>query len=118
MRRANGFGFTPKPIATERTYANDVEPNLGHSQHTMTHTTRWQSPSLPHGRTLFAILSLFLLAGCSSTQHPGLGKWEGPQLLSNSSLEPWSFRGETARRIKSDHYVIYTTINDDDTLLL
>jgi len=84
----------------------------------MTHTTRWQSPSLPPRRASFAILALFLLAGCSSTPRSALGKWEGPQLLSNSSLEPWSFRGETARRIKSDHYVIYTTINDDDTLLL
>src|SRR4051794_35565639 len=105
MGRADSLGFTPKPIATERTYANDVEPNLGHSQHTMTHTTRWQSSRPARSRALAAVFSAFLLAGCTSTQQLPLGKWEGPQLLSNSALEPWSFRGETARRIKSDHYV-------------
>lgn len=82
------------------------------------YTTRWQSRPLPwRSRAAHAtVLSLFLLAGCASSKNPPLGKWEGPQLLSNASLEPWSFRGEQARRVKSENYVIYTTIDDEDTL--
>jgi hypothetical protein len=62
-----------------------------------------------------ACLVALLLTGCaSSSTHGKLGQWEGPQLLSTSSVEAWSFRGEPARRIKSPHYVIYTTIDDAD----
>jgi len=49
---------------------------------------------------------------------PQLGQWEGPQLLSTSSVEAWSFRGEPAHRIKSPNYVIYTTINDPEVTAL
>jgi hypothetical protein len=60
---------------------------------------------------------LFAGAGCA-TRRPTLGTWEGPQLLSTSSVEAWSFRGEPAKRIRSRNYVIYTTIDDDDVLSL
>jgi hypothetical protein len=69
-------------------------------------------------RILPALIVLLLLAGCQVTPNPQLGHWEGPQLLSTSSVEAWSFRGEPARRIKSAHYLIYTTINDPDVSAL
>jgi hypothetical protein len=62
---------------------------------------------------------LMLLAGCgSSPARAKLGQWDGPQLLSTSSVEGWSFRGEPARRIKSPHYLIYTTIDDPEITAL
>jgi hypothetical protein len=60
---------------------------------------------------------VFALAGCQA-ERPALGRWEGPQLLSTSSVEAWSFQGKPARRIKSKHYVIYTTIDDEEVLEL
>ena len=64
---------------------------------------------------LFAMLALFV-TGCESSNTPKLGHWEGPPLLSNASVEAWSFRGEPARRIKSAHYIIYTTITNEEVL--
>ncbi|MDB5320461.1 MAG: hypothetical protein JWN40_2092 [Phycisphaerales bacterium] len=55
-------------------------------------------------------LLLLLLGGCQIAPKPQLGHWEGPQLLSNSSVEAWSFRGDpAAHRLKTAHYLIYTT---------
>src|SRR5687768_10061937 len=59
--------------------------------------------------------SLLVLGGCQA-ERPALGRWEGPQLLSTSSVEAWSYQGKPARRIKSKHYVIYTTIDDEEVL--
>lgn len=58
-----------------------------------------------------------LLGGCESSMQQ-LGRWDGPQLLSTSSVEAWTFRGEPARRIKSANYLIYTTIGDEDIVAL
>jgi len=57
---------------------------------------------------------LLLAAGCETSPKSRLGHWEGPPLLSTSSVEAWNFRGKPARRLKTPHYVIYTTITDDD----
>jgi hypothetical protein len=65
-----------------------------------------------------ALLALLLTGCASSNPQAKLGKWDGPQLLSTSSVEAWSFRGEPARRVKSPHYVIYTTISDADITAL
>jgi hypothetical protein len=59
---------------------------------------------------LFALLSaLSLLCGCASDQ---TGKWDGPQLLSASAVDTWTFRGAAARRIRTPHYLIYTTVKE------
>lgn len=68
------------------------------------------------GAGLFALAGL-LLGGCESSMQQ-LGRWDGPQLLSTSSVEAWTFRGEPARRIKSPNYLIYTTIGDEDIVAL
>jgi hypothetical protein len=93
----------------------------------MINTMRWQSGSLrragngvtevtPPG---VAFVVLAFLAGCApAPSQPKLGQWDGPQLLSTSSVEGWSFRGEPARRIKSPHYLIYTTIDDAEITAL
>jgi hypothetical protein len=75
--------------------------------------TPWQS----RGICWTVLGAIVLLGGCES-KRPTLGQWEGPQLLSTSSIEAWSFRGEPARRIRSRNYVIYTTIDDEDVLTL
>ena len=73
----------------------------------------WQSRGV-----LWSLLcALALIGGCQS-KRATLGQWEGPQLLSTSSIEAWSFRGEPARRIRSKNYVIYTTIDDEEVLTL
>jgi hypothetical protein len=64
---------------------------------------RWTVPTL-----------LLLLAGCASEPTSQLGRWEGPQLLSPSSVEAWSFRWDPANRLNSRNYLIYTTIADED----
>jgi hypothetical protein len=78
------------------------------------------SQSAPRRPALCLLLFAFslLLAGCEVRPLPQLGQWEGPQLLSTSSVEAWSFRGEPAHRIKSPNYVIYTTINDPEVTAL
>ncbi|HSI35737.1 MAG TPA: hypothetical protein VK986_19300, partial [Tepidisphaeraceae bacterium] len=48
------------------------------------------------GRVCLSLLLFTLIAGCESNA-PKLGKWEGPPLLSDTSLETWTFRGEPAR---------------------
>src|SRR3954453_18884605 len=67
-------------------------------------------------RPLIALaLLLIILGGCEAAPRSQLGHWEGPQLLSNSSVEAWEFRGDpAARRLKTDHYLIYTTIKNPD----
>ncbi len=93
----------------------------------MINTMRWQSGSLRTAGTRVTevtppavlLIVLALVGGCaSSPSQPKLGQWEGPQLLSTSSVEGWSFRGEPARRIKSPHYLIYTTIDDGEITAL
>jgi hypothetical protein len=74
----------------------------------MTNTNRWQ----------LSIAAVFFvaLAGCESKYVAPLGQWDGPQLMSSSSIETWTFRDEPARRVRSQNYVIYTTIKDEETL--
>jgi hypothetical protein len=74
----------------------------------------WQLRSLAWATVLGALL----LAGGCQTSRPTLGRWDGPQLLSTSSVESWSFRGEPAKKIRSKNYVIYTTIEDEEVILL
>ena len=81
----------------------------------MMNIMRWQSAT----RRLTACTALSLvLAGCSIAPNPTLGHWEGPKLLSSSSIEAWNFRGEPAKRIRSPHYMIYTTIVDAEVTAL
>ena len=84
-------------------------------------TMSWQTPpESPRrarfsGRVCLSLLLVTLLAGCEPAA-PKLGKWEGPPLLSDTSLETWTFRGEPARKIRSKNYVIHTTIDNDDVV--
>jgi hypothetical protein len=75
-----------------------------------------RSQSAPWLSLTFCLL--LLLGGCETRSASPLGKWDGPKLLSSSSVEAWSFRGEPAVRIKSPNYVIYTTINEPEITTL
>jgi hypothetical protein len=67
---------------------------------------------------LFVGLLLLLLTGCEGTRRGQLGHWEGPQLLSTSSVEAWNYAGEAAQRVKTPHYLIYTTLRDSEMTAL
>jgi hypothetical protein len=82
----------------------------------MSNTMAWQSGK---PRLLALALLLVILGGCEVAPRSQLGHWEGPQLLSNSSVEAWEFRGDpAARRLKTAHYLIYTTIKNPDMAAL
>jgi hypothetical protein len=82
----------------------------------MSNIMPWQSGK---HRLLALALLLLILGGCQTTPNSRLGHWEGPQLLSDSSVEAWEFRGDpAARRLKTDHYLIYTTIKNSDMAAL
>jgi len=66
------------------------------------------------GLRTFVCALLILLGGCEGVRSTQLGHWEGPQLLSNSSVETWKYGTLPARRVRSDHYLIYTTLKDTE----
>lgn len=56
-----------------------------------------------------------LVAGCAA---PGdtLGQWEGPTSLAKTQVAPWTYGEEPAKLLETEHYHLYTTIQDDQTL--
>lgn len=75
----------------------------------------WQRRG-PLGLGLLGFLFLPMLAGCEVKPLPQLGQWEGPQLLSMSAAENWRYREAMGRRLKTPHYVIYTTIDNEEVV--
>jgi len=57
-----------------------------------------------------------LAAGCAS--RPDVGAWQGPQTPSSASTVQWTFGEEHGRCLHSEHYRIYTTIQDQQVLEL
>lgn len=55
-----------------------------------------------------------LAAGCASRSE--VGSWQGPQKLSAANVAEWTFGEEKARVLQSEHYHIYTTIQDQEVL--
>lgn len=64
--------------------------------------------------SLVALVAALLLGGCAS--EPKLGQWEGPKNATGRSVDNWAYGGKPAQRIRSPHYQIYTTLDDQDTL--
>ena len=60
---------------------------------------------------LAMILGLLPWAGCGSQQP---GNWDGPKVLSTSSVDTWQFKGKPGWKLSTTHYAIYTTIEEDD----
>jgi len=56
-----------------------------------------------------------LAAGCAS---PQLGEWSGPAAAADITATTWMFGEEKARVLRSPNYLIYTTIDDPETLEL
>jgi hypothetical protein len=65
-------------------------------------------------RAIPTFLLLALLAGCSGT--PRVDRYSGPESRAAVSVEPWSYRGESARLLKTPHYRIHTTIADEEVV--
>src|SRR5438132_976318 len=56
--------------------------------------------------------ALALVAGCAQQKQPG--HWDGPQALSTSSVDSWQYKNEAGWQLHTRHYLIYTTIGEDD----
>ena len=59
------------------------------------------------------ILALVLLASGCATSRSHLGGLPQP---ARTRIESWSFEGQPARKIITPHYVIYTTLTDDEVV--
>src|SRR5512132_1036849 len=63
-------------------------------------------------RFLSIVLLALLATGCVSTSHTG-GGLSAPV---RTQAERWTFEGQPGRKISTPHYVIYTTLNDDEVV--
>ncbi|MGD1278804.1 MAG: hypothetical protein ABR964_16445 [Tepidisphaeraceae bacterium] len=61
-------------------------------------------------------ICVLALASCSSSDN-GLGSWSGPQMLASVSVEPAASAGPEVTLIRTQHYRIYSTIQDHPELL-
>ena len=69
---------------------------------------RWLSRGL-------LVWALLLLGGCAHFATPA--PRNGPPAPATVRVEPWSYGGEPARRVITQHYVVYATVvNNDDFL--
>jgi hypothetical protein len=64
-------------------------------------------------RSTWLLLPL-LLIGCSSSAQSG--KWTGPTAAAKVSVEQWSFGDRPGQILKTQHYLIHTTISDEEVL--
>src|SRR5689334_20884269 len=56
---------------------------------------------------------LVLVCGCASS-HSGAG--QGLRVPAPERVENWAFEGTPARKLVTPHYVIYTTLADDEVI--
>jgi hypothetical protein len=72
------------------------------------HSPLWLAPLLLRG------LLCGLLCGCTSSSAGG--KWTGPTAPAVVATEPWEYNRQPGKILKSAHYLIHTTITDEDVL--
>lgn len=60
--------------------------------------------------SLIALLLLCSASGCATSP----AGFTGPSSPARVSVERWSFNGNPGRRLTTPHYVIYTTVQDED----
>jgi hypothetical protein len=63
-----------------------------------------------------AFLTLVSLAGCASTGVDANRAWDGPQAPQAVKTQPWQYRENAGKSLVTQHYVIHTTINDEQFL--
>ena len=79
-------------------------------------------PRLSRGETRrlrlwpLALAAILAFAGCASPSSPRGSQWTGPQTPAAVSSEPWDFNDKPARVLKTPHYLIHTTIDDEEVL--
>src|SRR5512145_3497146 len=80
--------------------------------------------------SLVAGAIIALAAGCASTSSQHAPQWTGPKTPAAVSSDPWdfndkpartlettrSFNDKSARVLKTPHYLIHTTIDDEEVL--
>jgi len=76
--------------------------------------------ALQRGRWLAVAAGLFLLAAAGCTSNPPVGTWEGPSAALTPTIAPWTDAPACVppggRVVGTPHYLIYTTMTDDDFL--
>ncbi|HET6249397.1 MAG TPA: hypothetical protein VFE47_17025 [Tepidisphaeraceae bacterium] len=68
-------------------------------------------------RKSFSCLALLLitgLLGCSHSEVPITRN--GPGMLAPVRVENWTYDGSPAKRVVTEHYIVYATVTDDDFL--
>ena len=60
-----------------------------------------------------SIICLLLLIGCSSNS---AGKWTGPSSPAQVTSETWSYNQKPGKILRTQHYLIHTTISDPEVL--
>lgn len=68
-------------------------------------------------RAVFVLCFVATLAGCAATPRASTGTPSGPQSPAAVVVDPWTYRGEPARLLRTAHYEIHTTIPDDDVVM-
>ena len=58
------------------------------------------------------IVTALAAAGCSSEKR----NWTGPARTAKVTIEPWQYGDNAGRILRTSHYLIHTTIADDDVL--
>ena len=62
----------------------------------------------------FILALLFVATGCASSSRRGTS--DGLPAPVRTQLEPWTFEGKPGKKISTPHYVIYTTMSDEDVV--
>jgi hypothetical protein len=60
------------------------------------------------------LLLIAIAAGCASRPPE---RWDGPVLRAETTLEPWRFQRHDGHSLRTPHYMIHTTIQDEDTIM-
>jgi hypothetical protein len=62
------------------------------------------------------LLALLVLGGCASSSGVPKSDWTGPKTAAPIAREPWQYDNKPAQIIRTPHYLLHTTITDEDVL--
>ena len=74
-----------------------------------------KTQTAPHRfRVVLPVLLIALAAGCASGTSGSA--WTGPRKVAPVTTQPWAFSDQPARALRTPHYLIHTTIDDQAVL--
>src|SRR2546421_4540683 len=71
-------------------------------------------PSIFPNLRISIVALLLLAAGC--THHPPAHVRQGPATVAPISIEHWEYEGQAGKKLITPHYIICSTINDEQVL--